>query len=62
MRLPSDEVVNPTAIAAGEQKHPETRVYTVAKSGGYETQVSAYGPLGISYINPSDDPSNTKTK
>lgn len=33
-----------------------------AKSGGYETQVSAYGPLGISYINPSDDPSGEKTK
>jgi len=33
-----------------------------AKSGGYETQVSAYGPLGISYINPSDDPRNAKTK
>jgi quercetin dioxygenase-like cupin family protein len=29
-----------------------------AKSGSYETQVSAYGPLGISYMNPLDDPRN----
>ena len=31
-----------------------------AKSGDYITQVSAHGPLGISYINPSDDPRNRK--
>jgi quercetin dioxygenase-like cupin family protein len=31
-----------------------------AKSGEYVTQVSAYGPLGISYINSSDDPRNKK--
>jgi quercetin dioxygenase-like cupin family protein len=31
-----------------------------AKSGEYVTQVSAYGPLGISYINPADDPRNKK--
>ena len=29
-----------------------------ARSGGYETQVTANGPLGISYIIPSDDPRN----
>src|SRR5471030_2564624 len=31
-----------------------------AKSGEYVTQISAYGPLGISYVNPSDDPRNKK--
>jgi quercetin dioxygenase-like cupin family protein len=31
-----------------------------AKSGEYVTQITAYGPLGISYINPSDDPRNKK--
>jgi quercetin dioxygenase-like cupin family protein len=31
-----------------------------AKSGEYVTQVNAYGPLGISYINPADDPRNKK--
>lgn len=31
-----------------------------AKSGEYVTQVSAIGPLGISYVNPSDDPRNKK--
>ncbi|SHK94030.1 hypothetical protein SAMN05444266_101659 [Chitinophaga jiangningensis] len=29
-----------------------------AKSGSYETQVTANGPLGISYVNPEDDPRN----
>jgi quercetin dioxygenase-like cupin family protein len=29
-----------------------------ARSGAYETQVTANGPLGISYIVPSDDPRN----
>jgi len=29
-----------------------------AKSGTYVTQVSGYGPLGISYVNPKDDPRN----
>jgi len=27
-----------------------------AKSGEYVTQVSATGPLGLEYLNPSDDP------
>jgi len=31
-----------------------------AKSGEYVTQVSAHGPLGISYVNPADDPRNKK--
>ena len=29
-----------------------------AKSGEYVSQVTATGPLGISYINPADDPRN----
>ena len=31
-----------------------------ARSGEYVTQVTAKGPLGITYINPSDDPRNKK--
>jgi hypothetical protein len=31
-----------------------------ARSGTYVTQVTANGPLGISYVNPSDDPRNKK--
>ena len=31
-----------------------------AKSGEYVTQVSAMGPLGLSYITPADDPRNSK--
>ena len=31
-----------------------------AKSGEYVTQVSAIGPLGLEYVNPSDDPRNEK--
>ena len=33
-----------------------------APSGGYETQVTANGPLGLSYVNPSDDPRNKSKK
>lgn len=29
-----------------------------AKSGGYVTQVTAMGPLGLDYVNPADDPRN----
>jgi quercetin dioxygenase-like cupin family protein len=29
-----------------------------AKSGAYVTQVSALGPLGLEYLDPSDDPRN----
>jgi quercetin dioxygenase-like cupin family protein len=32
--------------------------FHLARSGSYETQVTAQGPLGISYIAPSDDPRN----
>jgi quercetin dioxygenase-like cupin family protein len=31
-----------------------------AKSGEYVTQVSAIGPLGLEYLNPSDDPRQKK--
>jgi quercetin dioxygenase-like cupin family protein len=31
-----------------------------ARSGAYVTQVTANGPLGLSYINPADDPRNKK--
>jgi len=31
-----------------------------ARSGEYVTQVTANGPLGISYVNPADDPRNKK--
>ncbi|MBV7532328.1 cupin domain-containing protein [Chitinophaga sp. sic0106] len=31
-----------------------------AQSGNYETQVTANGPLGISYVDPSDDPRNKR--
>jgi len=31
-----------------------------AKSGEYVTQITAYGPLGINYVNPADDPRNKK--
>lgn len=31
-----------------------------AKSGEYMTQVSAIGPLGIDYVDPSDDPRSRK--
>jgi quercetin dioxygenase-like cupin family protein len=30
-----------------------------AKSGEYVTQVSAVGPLGLEYVDPTDDPRNT---
>lgn len=29
-----------------------------ARSGEYVTQVSAIGPLGLEYLDPSDDPRN----
>ena len=34
----------------------ETWHFHWAKSGEYETQVSAIGPLGLEYCNPDDDP------
>jgi uncharacterized RmlC-like cupin family protein len=32
-----------------------------AKSGGYITQVNAIGPLGLAYIDPTNDPRNSST-
>lgn len=32
-----------------------------ARSGDYTTQVNGYGPLGLSYIDPKDDPRNAKS-
>ena len=32
--------------------------YHWAKSGEYVTQVTAFGPLGLEYLNPKDDPRN----
>jgi quercetin dioxygenase-like cupin family protein len=31
-----------------------------ARSGDYTTQVNGYGPLGLSYVDPKDDPRNAK--
>jgi quercetin dioxygenase-like cupin family protein len=31
-----------------------------ARSGSYTTQVNGYGPLGLSYVDPKDDPRNAK--
>ena len=38
-------------ILPGGQSH-----FHFAKSGEYITQVSAIGPLGLAYVDPSDDP------
>jgi hypothetical protein len=40
-------------VLPGDQAH-----FHWAKSGEYVTQVSAIGPLGMSYLDPSDDPRN----
>jgi quercetin dioxygenase-like cupin family protein len=32
-----------------------------ARSGDYTTQVNGYGPLGLSYVDPKDDPRNAKS-
>ncbi len=34
----------------------DTSHFHSAKSGEYVTQVTAIGPLGLEYVNPSDDP------
>jgi quercetin dioxygenase-like cupin family protein len=36
----------------------DTSHFHWARSGGYVTQVSAIGPLGLDYLNPKDDPRN----
>jgi hypothetical protein len=38
-------------VLPGDQPH-----FHWAKSGEYTTQVSAIGPLGLSYMNTADDP------
>ena len=38
-------------VLPGDQAH-----FHWAKSGEYVTQVTAIGPLGLSYLDPSDDP------
>ncbi len=48
--------VGSVVVLPGGQPH-----FHWAKSGEYITQVTAIGPLGLSYINPSDDPRNAKT-
>jgi quercetin dioxygenase-like cupin family protein len=40
-------------VFPGGQPH-----FHFAKSGEYVTQVSAIGPLGLDYVDPSDDPRN----
>ncbi len=46
--------VGSVVVLPGGQPH-----FHCAMSGEYITQVSALGPLGLSYINPSDDPRHT---
>lgn len=43
--------VGSVLVLPGDQPH-----FHWAKSGEYITQVTAIGPLGLSYIYPSDDP------
>lgn len=43
-------------VLPGGQSH-----FHWAKSGGYVTQVSAIGPLGLDYVDSGDDPRNTNT-
>ena len=45
--------VGSVIVLPGGQPH-----FHWAKSGEYITQVTAIGPLGLSYIHPSDDPRN----
>jgi len=45
--------VGSVIVLPGDQPH-----FHLAKSGEYITQVTAIGPLGLSYINPGDDPRN----
>ena len=46
--------VGSVIVLPGGQPH-----FHWAKSGEYVTQVTAMGPLGLSYIHPGDDPRNT---
>ncbi len=47
--------VGSVIVLPGDQSH-----FHWAKSGEYITQVTAIGPLGLSYINPGDDPRNAR--
>ncbi len=49
--------VGSVIVLPGGQPH-----FHWAKSGEYITQVTAIGPLGLSYIHPSDDPRNAKVR
>ena len=48
--------VGSVLVLPGDQSH-----FHWAKSGEYVTQVTAIGPLGLSYINPKDDPRSAET-
>jgi len=53
-RFDGDKVTPPPGgviVLPGNMSH-----FHSAKSGEYVTQVSATGPLGLEYLNPSDDP------
>lgn len=43
--------VGSVVVLPGDQAH-----FHCARSGQYVTQVTAIGPLGLSYVHPSDDP------
>jgi hypothetical protein len=48
--------VGTVIVLSGDQPH-----FHWAKSGDYITQVTAIGPLGMTYINPGDDPRTKKS-
>jgi len=45
------KVIPPGCVAAANTSH-----FHRAKSGGYITQVTAIGPLGLEYLDLADDP------
>lgn len=47
--------VGSVIVLPGDQPH-----FHWAKSGEYITQVTAIGPLGLSYVHPGDDPRTAK--
>jgi hypothetical protein len=50
---PPGSVISVIALPGG------TAHFHWARSGEYVTQVTAIGPLGLEYVNPSDDPRAT---
>jgi len=61
----------PSGVKLMPYKHPEDRIYTVcpasstfqfhwAKPGQYITPATGIGPLGLEYLNPTDDPRNQR--